>query len=244
MSLLKNKNCFKYLVLPKYIKRILKIIARRDVCIFPQINVRCIRLGTEYGGYCISLDNLSNSPIVYSFGVGEDISFDLDIIDKFDATVFAFDPTPRSISWLKCQHIPMKLKVYEWGLADYDGEAVFRPPFNPTHVSYSMFKNNNSCRDELSNIAIVHKISTIMQLLEHIEIDILKMDIEGAEYAVISDIVKSGIKVNQILVEFHAHLFPDGLSKTRNSVKLLNEYGMKIFHISPSGKEYSFSRQM
>jgi hypothetical protein len=79
-----------------------------------------------------------------------------------------------------------------------------------------------------------------MKRLGHTTIDVLKMDIEGAEYEVIEDIVSSRISINQILVEFH-HRFPTiGIEKTKNAIKQLNKAGYKIFSISESGQEYSF----
>jgi len=33
--------------------------------------------------------------VVYSLGIGEDISFDLALIEKYGARVHAFDPTPK-----------------------------------------------------------------------------------------------------------------------------------------------------
>lgn len=55
------------------------------------------RLGTNYGGWIIPKEiNLSSDSIIYSAGVGEDISFDLLISDKYDSNVFLIDPTHRA----------------------------------------------------------------------------------------------------------------------------------------------------
>ena len=64
-----------------------------------RIQVNCSRdfLGSEYGGYCMCPENIDRDCVVYSFGIGEDISFDLALIQRFGLSVYAFDPTPRSI---------------------------------------------------------------------------------------------------------------------------------------------------
>ena len=55
------------------------------------------RLGTEYGGWYIPKNiQLNNSSIIYSVGVGEDISFDIGLSNIFDPEIFLFDPTKRS----------------------------------------------------------------------------------------------------------------------------------------------------
>jgi hypothetical protein len=76
--------------------------------------------------------------------------------------------------------------------------------------------------------------------LQHSRIDLLKMDIEGAEYAVIDDIVASGIIVKQLLVEFHHRWKEVGVSKTKHAVRKLNAAGYRIFAVSPNGEEYGF----
>lgn len=186
--------------------------------------------------------SLSDESIVYSFGVGEDISFDLSLIEKYGLKVFAFDPTPRSKSWLRAQKLPRQFHFFELGIADYDGIAEFYPPENPEHVSHTMFGRGQTAGPIIE--VEVRQLKTIGKMLCHRCVDVLKMDIEGAEYAVLEDIVKTkSIRIRQILVEFH-HRFPEvDLSQTRNAVELLNNCGYKIFHISKSGIEYGFIKE-
>ena len=81
-----------------------------------------------------------------------------------------------------------------------------------------------------------------MNELGHDQIDILKMDIEGAEYEVVEDIRKSEIRPRQILIEFH-HRFPGvGIAKTREAIKRIKSMGYYLFSVSPNNKEYGFIR--
>ncbi len=87
------------------------------------------------------------------------------------------------------------------------------------------------------------KVDTLLSLMkyyEHSTIDILKMDIEGAEYDVIPQILSSAISIQQILVEFHSRFFPDGEERTNRLIKLLQDYGYSLFAISDSLEEASF----
>ena len=92
--------------------------------------------------------------------------------------------------------------------------------------------------------APVHRLMTIMEMLGHDHIDVLKMDIEGAEYGVIADLLSCNIRVDQLLVEFH-HRWPElGLQKTKRAIRELNRAGYQIFNVSLNGEEYSFLRLM
>jgi len=60
------------------INRILNWVPRPSLSGGVQIDCQKEYYGTEYGGYWVSPDTITKDSIVYSFGVGEDISFDLD----------------------------------------------------------------------------------------------------------------------------------------------------------------------
>ena len=218
---------------------VLKIILKREVYIPVQKKIDKEYLGSaEYGGWYIHPNILDKKSLIYSFGIGEDISFDLDLIKKFGCRVYAFDPTPKSLKWLEKQKLPPEFFYYDYGIGNYDGQAKFFPPKNPKHVSHSMIPKNNSKNKPIK--VQVYKLQSILNKIGHQEIDLLKMDIEGAEYKVLENILKSKIKIRQILVEFH-HRFPRvSPMQTKNIIKKLNNYGYKIFAVSPSREEYSF----
>jgi FkbM family methyltransferase len=196
--------------------------------------------GTRYGGWTICPLDLNSETVIYSFGIGEDISFDLSVIQKFDAQVFAFDPTPKSIEWLKTQTLPPNFHWFDFGLADYDGIAKFFPPKNPEHISHSIV--DRKIHSVVPIEIRVCRLETIMRTLQHSSIDILKMDIEGAEYAVIDDMLSSHIIPKQLLVEFHHNFDHISISKTILAVIKLSLRGYRLFDVSTRGFEYSFIR--
>ena len=220
----------------QYMKRTVRVLRGRDIWQQVQIESERMRLGNE-PSWCVCPSNLSHSSVVYSFGIGEDISFDLELIRRFGVQVHAFDPTPRSIQWLRGQALPELFTVHDFGVADYDGTCRFFPPANPSYVSHSVIK-----RETPGPVldAPVHRLSTIMKMLGHSAIHVLKMDIEGAEYAVLEDLLSSEIRFDQLLVEFHHRWVSVGIEKTQKAIGDLNRVGYWIFDVSPSGREYSF----
>ncbi len=76
-------------------------------------------------------------------------------------------------------------------------------------------------------------LKTAMEGQGHAHIDLLKMDIEGAEYRVLADIVREHLPVRQMLIEFHHQYTAHGTSSTREALTLLENAGMKICHVCP-----------
>lgn len=200
--------------------------------------VRCERqwLGSEGARWCIWPGGLNRESVVYSFGIGDDISFDLELIRSFGVTVHAFDPTPRASEWVTAQDVPPQFVVHAVGLAAFDGVARFSPPEDPSHVSYSMVSGITEGFAE----GKVRRLSTIARNLGHDEIDLLKMDIEGGEYEALAEIVAGTVPIRQLLVEFHHRKPKIGFARTRDTIAKLNKCGFRVFDVAPSGEEYSF----
>lgn len=202
---------------------------------------RTAYFGSEYGGWRVATDQMDARSVVYSFGVGEDVSFDLALIDTFGLQVHAFDPTPKSIQWVQQQSLPSNFILHEYGIADFDGEVSFNPPENPDHVSHTLLARPAT---EARAIRVpVKRLDTIVSELGHERIDLLKMDVEGAEYAVIDDLAQSSLRPKQLLVEFH-HRFEDvGADATDRAVRQLKQLGYALYHVSTRGEEFSFLHQ-
>lgn len=221
----------------QYVGRAFRMISGKAFWQGAQIRCERLHLGNEGARWCVCPDSLSASSVVYSFGVGEDISFDLELIRRFQVKLHAFDPTPRSIEWIRTQTLPEQFVFHEYGLADFNGCCKFVPPKNPAHISHTIVQRDSPWPTiELP----VQRLATIMQSLGHDRVDLLKMDIEGAEHDVLSDLLSTGIRVGQLLVEFH-HRWPEvGFEKTRRAIRSLNDAGYRIFSVSRTGEEYSF----
>jgi hypothetical protein len=80
--------------------------------------------------------------LVYSFGIGEEISFDKNMINEYNAKVFGFDPTPKSIKRINEQELPENFIFTPIGIADHDGEEEWFLPENPNHVSCTNKEDN------------------------------------------------------------------------------------------------------
>ena len=97
-----------------------------------------LRIGSLYGGHTIDESLIDKNSIIYSFGLGEDATFDLGLLD-YGCSVNIFDPTPRSITYYK-ENLSLfkKLNFYPIGVYDQDKDIKFYSPTDPTHVSHSI----------------------------------------------------------------------------------------------------------
>jgi FkbM family methyltransferase len=197
--------------------------------------------GTDYGGWAVVPEALSSAAVVYSAGVGNDAGLDLSLIQRYGLTVHAFDPTPRSIEWVRSQSLPPQFVFHEVGLGNHDGNVTLFPPAKASHVSFSVVNRATTRSDEGAEFP-VRRLSTLMRELGHERIDVLKLDIEGAEYDVLRTLEEDDIYPTQILVEFHHRFFSDGIARTRSAIQNLNSRGYRLVAVSPSGEDYTFRR--
>ena len=218
-------------------RRLMRAIVGRDTQYAAEVELPYALLGDPGAMWAISPTGLNSNSVVYSFGIGDNISFERSLIEKMNVRVHAFDPTPRSAEWLRTQSLPNEIKCYGIGIASFDGDALFYPPANDRFVSYSTFKRPGS--DAVK--APVRRLKTIMQMLGHDRIDVCKMDIEGSEYDVLADIVREDISIDQFLIEFHHRKPGVGASYTRRAVGALKERGYSIYYVSDDGAEFSFA---
>lgn len=205
-----------------------------------QLKLKTIYIGSEYGGWEVAAEYLPENPIVYSFGVGEDVSFDIDIIQNYNAKVWAFDPTPKSIKWVSEQNLPEDFRFFEFGISDKDETEKFYLPRNDDYVSGSVIKDDRLKSEPIE--VEMHRLSTTMKLLNHDHIDILKMDIEGSEFKVIPDILNENIRIGQICVEVHGRFFEDGSVRQKQIIQMLNKCGYYIIYVSESLMELTFMK--
>jgi FkbM family methyltransferase len=186
----------------------------------------------------IIANSLNAASIIYSFGIGTNATFELDVIEGLGCQVFAFDPTPRSDDWAREQKFPPQFRFLEVGIADIDGEMEFYPPPSPADVSYSAHMEPHT--GSVPVRAPVRTLGSLMSMLGHEAIDMLKMDIEGCEYAVVDQLATSRIRPGQLLIEFHHGFYGFTPDQTRSSVRTLRSVGYEMFWISDRGLEYGF----
>lgn len=186
-------------------------------------------LGNGDTQWTILTRNLNPTTIIYSGGVGPDISFELELIRRFGVKIHIFDPSP-----LGKETIAKAFKTVD-GL---EGHLLFKPVglAATTTGSFSIGGGNGdkpwfrtATEGDGANVPCT-TIAAEMRANGHDHIDLLKLDIEGFEYEVLESCFAANIPIGQICVEFH-HFFPDiPRSTTMRTINGLKGKGFSLIH--------------
>ena len=211
-------------------------------------------LGTKYGGWSIPLDDkLDKNSIIYSGGVGEDMSFDLKLEDKYRCKIFLIDPTKRAIKHYEEVKEFYNTKInnfsgniqsdYLYNIIDLDPDfnnytyinkglyrektkLKFYKQTNPNYVSQSLV--NNMYGNDYDEVE-VDSIKNIMKTYNHSKIDLLKLDIEGSEIDVLNNMLDDEIYPKYLCIEFDLFLKKkDNNNITNNIIERLLRKNYKI----------------
>ncbi len=207
----------------------------------PVVQLPTERHGTYYGGWELWCDPLGPDSVLWSFGIGRDLSFDLSLIDRTGAHLHAFDPTPEAVEYVSRQIRPARLHFHPWGVAARDGLASFRPLFrDPDRVRYSHdYSLREASGDPRAVTLPVRRLRTLARDLAVERVSVLKMDVEGAEFEVLDDLLQEGPAVDQLLVEFH-HFWDGTIDRTQTMIDRLSGGGFRLYCVSETGRECSF----
>lgn len=194
--------------------------------------------GRDYGGWTICPDGIDARSIVYDVGVGEDLSFATSLVKTYGLRVWAFDPTPKSVRWFARQPRVPEIEFCPWGIAAVDGEATLHFSDATGDVSGSIVSN---WTHGTTALVPVRRVASVMAVLGHSKVDILKLDIEGAEYRVLQDILDCRLRIDQILVEFHPGVVAARFDQARAAIRALNDHQYQLF-AAHHGTDFSFVR--
>lgn len=156
----------------------------------------------EGGKWVCGLSQLSNdlTCVMYSFGISTDISLEVEILQRTNCIIHAFDPTVGN------------LPVNNWNaLTEQQRNRIY---FHKTALGiYSGTSEMHSLNEQLLDI---------MHRLGHTFINLLKVDIEGGEWSVFNNLFENGVHsdsnrqpssealpVGQLLIELHYHTMED-----------------------------------
>jgi len=219
-------------------------------------------VGSATHGYYVPEGLLGADSVCCCVGAGEDITFDTELAQNYGSRVLVVDPTPEGRNhfrqvesqvrageplWsangepFRYRITPERLALLEYleiGVWDRATTLRFWEPTKANYPSHSVTMFQESGRSiELP----VDRLSAIMASRGLPALDLLKLEIEGAEYRVLETVVEDRLDVKAILVEYdevwhvrgrsRAHLF-----RIRDSTRRLLRAGYRLAHSTPMFK--------
>jgi FkbM family methyltransferase len=149
-------------------------------------------------GHTIYLSSLTSNSVVIDAGAHKG-EFSLQLIEKYACSCYLVEANPQ----LAVQ-LPSSVKgVINAALCDQDGIVKFSITENlegSQVVSLSSTEMNKDAIVEIKSLSL----GTLLKRFDLKEIDLLKLDIEGAEFQLISSLDSDVLSsISQITVEFH-----------------------------------------
>ena len=229
------------------------------------------QIGSHRHPYFVPDKLLHADSVCYCIGAGEDVSFDTELKVIYDCTVVILDPTPYGIDHFEKlkDHVArgIRLVISEGGhlvpftyridsrqlddiqfvpIGVWNEKTVltFHDPQMENYASYSVCLFNES--DKVIR-APVDRLGNIMRELGHAQLDLVKIEIEGAEYAVVDTIIEDQLDIKLIVVEFDEVYNPRDRGyhfRIKRCGKRLREAGYVLIHSTPQLKRSYLRRDV
>jgi len=160
-----------------------------------------IDLGTSYGGWTVPVELIEPSWVCYCVGAGGDISFDLELIRRYGVEVRTFDPVADYVESAQQQGAAEpRFSARQAAIATVDGPIRMQVTHDPQSRSVSAAGLYES--EDFIEVP-GRTLPSLMAELGDERIDLLKLDIEGAEYEVLPTIDMRALGVKVFAAQLH-----------------------------------------
>jgi FkbM family methyltransferase len=186
--------------------------------------VRLERLGSDYGGWVVPVELIGDDWTVWSLGTGHDASFDVEVLRRWPRSrVRAFDPFARHLAGAReLAGDDPRYTQHQVAIAAADGPITLTGTEDAdTGHAHAPLPG----REEPSFVASGRSIASLREELGDPAIQLLKMDIEGAEFDVLDGLDLRALGVEVLCVELH---FNVSFARARATVAHVVEQGYRL----------------
>ncbi len=208
-----------------------------------------VRLGTRYGGWWVNRRLVRPDPLLIDCGLGRDISFAAAFLSRFGGTVIGIDPNPASLAWCR-EHCPPGMHIRDGAFWSKGGASMtFHLPRPPEQlprgadgVSGSLHASHSYVEGGASREVTTLSLDEVLASAGREDCDVLKLDIEGAEFEVLGELARSRelARCRQVLVEFHHGITSHAREDTGRVVEDVRAAGFSLVHVE--GRNHIFCR--
>jgi len=190
-----------------------------------------VDLGSKPGGWTIPTGLVESDWLCYCVGAGGDVSFDRALMRDFGVTVRSFDPATRYAEAALIEvGAGRPFTAYRVALATDDGPISMQLSHEPGSESMSA----NALYETHRYVQRPgRRLATLMEELGDDRVDLLKVDIEGAEYQVIPELDLHAAGVSVFSVQLHHN---GGVRAARRMIDCLRAKGFDPVACRPAVK--------
>lgn len=160
-----------------------------------------VDVGSAYGGWTIPLDLVTADWTCWSVGAGGDITFDLALLDR-GARVRSFEPAPAYVEYARSQAGDRdRFTAQQVAIAAQDGPIRLQVTHH--EGSESVSSANLYDNDEAFIEVPGRTVPSLQAELGDARIDLLKLDVEGAEYEIVAGLDFRALGVSVFSIQLH-----------------------------------------
>jgi FkbM family methyltransferase len=179
-----------------------------------------VSLGSPYGGWLLPDGLVEPGWVCYCVGAGGDVSFDIELMRRYDATVRSIDPVEEYVEQAVADAgADSRFSCYRAALAIADGPIRMQVTHDSTSHSVSpagLYESEDFV--ELPG----RTLPSLMAELGDQQIDLLKIDIEGGEYELLPTLDLNALGVKLFAVQLH---HTGSVRQARNLIAALGQAG-------------------
>jgi FkbM family methyltransferase len=179
-----------------------------------------INLGSSYGAWALPTGLIEPSWVCYSVGVGGDITFDMELIQRYDMQIRAFEPVADYIGRaLEQASGEPRFTAHQVAIATSDGPLRMQV----THDAQSQSVSPAGLYESSEFVEFEGRsLPSLMAELGDERIDVLKLDIEGGEYDLMPTLELKALGVKVFSIQLH---HTGSVSDARKLIQGLREDG-------------------
>lgn len=201
----------------------------------PKHTYNLIRLGQDNdGGYLLEKESVRKTKHLVSFGLADDWSFEKEF-KKFnpDATIVCYDHTVNKRYWSaylwhnigRLIFLKISFKKFIDQLKKYTDYKKFFSQMNTKHLERAL------------GIGDLNNAIDIIESTDGLDNILLKIDVEGAEYRALDDIVKIQDRLESLVIEFHS------IDVHMNSIlDFIKKFNLDIVHIHANNADFVYNK--
>lgn len=160
-----------------------------------------------------NLSHINKDSLIIDIGanVGNVTDF---LYNKFKANIYSYEPNISCYKFMKKRFESInKISLFNLAVSNFNGKSHLYFHVNSKGINDTKYIEGATLRPEKDNIDKNKKLEVecidIKKLIKKFDkIDLIKIDIEGSEYAIMPEIIKNRDKIKMVICETHGN--PDG----------------------------------